>query len=186
MTACLLHLIQSLLSHASCQHSGANSAINIKLTIQKYSQEIIKKEMKFTIGSKIGFALATLSAMQIVPSIAFTQPSLSSRRYGNIHSVRKQVSFNIQNGPLATSTSLNVWWFGGNDSEQDDESCELVAVRIERTSANSRRIAGDIVIPRPIEDVWAILTDCKCSATVSFFFLYLVCFRKLTLVLVSR
>jgi hypothetical protein len=60
---------------------------------------------------------------------------------------------------LATSTSLNVWWFGGNDSEQDDESCELVAVRIERTSANSRRIAGDIVIPRPMEDVWAILTD---------------------------
>jgi len=32
-------------------------------------------------------------------------------------------------------------------------------VRIEKTSANSRRIAGDIIVPKPIEDVWAILTD---------------------------
>ena len=41
----------------------------------------------------------------------------------------------------------------------DDDSCELVAVRIEKTSANSRRIAGDITVPAPIDDVWAILTD---------------------------
>ncbi len=32
-------------------------------------------------------------------------------------------------------------------------------MRIERTSANSRRIAGDIIVPKPIDDVWAILTD---------------------------
>ncbi len=57
------------------------------------------------------------------------------------------------------NTALNVWWFGGSDTEEDDESCELVAVRIERTSANSRRIAGDIIIPKPVNDVWAILTD---------------------------
>jgi hypothetical protein len=41
----------------------------------------------------------------------------------------------------------------------NDESCELVAVRIEKTSANSRRIAGDITVPVPIDDVWSILTD---------------------------
>ena len=57
------------------------------------------------------------------------------------------------------TTALNVWWFGGSESENEDESCELVAVRIERTSANSRRIAGDIIVPKPIDDVWAILTD---------------------------
>lgn len=39
------------------------------------------------------------------------------------------------------------------------DSCELVAVRIERTSANSRRILGDIVVPAPLRDVWAVLTD---------------------------
>jgi hypothetical protein len=49
--------------------------------------------------------------------------------------------------------------FGGSESENEDDSCELVAVRIERTSANSRRIAGDIIVPKPIDDVWAILTD---------------------------
>lgn len=56
-------------------------------------------------------------------------------------------------------TALNVWWFGGSENEQQDDSCELVAVRIEKTSANSRKIAGDIIIPKPIDDVWAILTD---------------------------
>ena len=61
--------------------------------------------------------------------------------------------------PSSTPTALNVWWFPGSDSGQDDDSCELVAVRIEKTSANSRRIAGDIIIPRPVDDVWAILTD---------------------------
>ncbi len=57
------------------------------------------------------------------------------------------------------STELNVWFFGGSDTETNEDSCELVAVRIERTSPNSRRIAGEITIPKPIDDVWAILTD---------------------------
>jgi len=52
-----------------------------------------------------------------------------------------------------SSTALNVW-FAGPDTKQDD-----VVIRIEKTSGNSRRIAGDIIIPRPIDDVWAILTD---------------------------
>jgi carbon monoxide dehydrogenase subunit G len=76
-----------------------------------------------------------------------------------------------------TSTSLHVWFFGGSSNEvsttystgdttrssnsnsNNNDSCELVAVRIERTSPNSRRIGGEITIPRPIDDVWAILTD---------------------------
>jgi Polyketide cyclase / dehydrase and lipid transport len=43
--------------------------------------------------------------------------------------------------------------------DADADSCELVAVRIERTSANSRRIYGDITVAAPLQDVWAILTD---------------------------
>lgn len=34
-----------------------------------------------------------------------------------------------------------------------------MAVRIERTSPNSRRIAGEITVDAPLQDVWAILTD---------------------------
>ena len=50
----------------------------------------------------------------------------------------------------STSTSLNVWWFGGtpdaaSETSTSGEECELVAVRIDRTSANSRRIAGECV-----------------------------------------
>ena len=66
-----------------------------------------------------------------------------------------------------SSTSLNVWWFGGTErsevngnSVNNDESCELVAVRIERPTSNSRRIMGDISIPGVVvDDVWSILTD---------------------------
>jgi len=68
-------------------------------------------------------------------------------------------SDNIRNGP----TALNVWWFGGsqqNESQGDDESCELVAVRIEKPTANSRKIAGELSIPGvTVEDAWSILTD---------------------------
>lgn len=59
-------------------------------------------------------------------------------------------------------TSLNVWWFGGTEQSEvnDDESCELVAVRIERPTSNSRRIMGEISIPGvSVDDVWSILTD---------------------------
>jgi hypothetical protein len=63
-----------------------------------------------------------------------------------------------------SSTSLHVWWFGGTpgastETSDSGEECELVAVRIDRTSPNSRRIAGEIVVPVPLDDVWAILTD---------------------------
>ena len=63
-----------------------------------------------------------------------------------------------------SSTSLHVWWFGGTpgastETSDSGEECELVAVRIDKTSSNSRRIAGEIVVPVPLDDVWAILTD---------------------------
>lgn len=63
----------------------------------------------------------------------------------------------------ASSTELNVWWFGGSsemsETSTSGEQCELVAVRIDKTSPNSRRIAGEIVVNTPLMDVWAILTD---------------------------
>lgn len=64
--------------------------------------------------------------------------------------------------PTPTSTALSVWWFGGTPTASetlDGSECELVAVRIDRTSPNSRRISGDIVVEAPLDDVWAILTD---------------------------
>lgn len=71
----------------------------------------------------------------------------------------------------STSTALNVWWFGGSEPSQEAEisesgdSCELVAVRIERTSPNSRNIRGEITVDAPLKDVWAILTDYDQLAT---------------------
>jgi hypothetical protein len=56
-----------------------------------------------------------------------------------------------------------VWWFGGSElfeEQQDSDSCELVPVRIERTSPNSRRILGEIAVPGlRTGDLWSILTD---------------------------
>jgi hypothetical protein len=66
-------------------------------------------------------------------------------------------------GRKSSSTSLNVWWFGGSElfeEQQDSDSCELVPVRIERTSPNSRRILGEIAVPGlHVGDLWRILTD---------------------------
>ncbi|GMI14591.1 hypothetical protein TrVE_jg10548 [Triparma verrucosa] len=60
----------------------------------------------------------------------------------------------------SSTTSLNTWFFGGTPQPNDSrDECELVAVKIERTSANSRRIGGEITIASPITSVWSILTD---------------------------
>lgn len=93
----------------------------------------------------------------------------------SIGSVTQPLYYNTQHRPPATATrtQLNVWWFGGSSSEYtssngvdgDEDSCELVAVRIDRTSPNSRRISAEIFIPRPMDDVWAILTDYDHLAT---------------------
>ena len=57
-----------------------------------------------------------------------------------------------------SSTELQVKWFGGGWQDSDN-SDELLGVKIERTSPNSRRIAGEIIISKSMDDVWAILTD---------------------------
>lgn len=100
----------------------------------------------------------SLTATAMVLSAQRTLGFVSNPRSNNI-SVISNPSRRLNPLSPTTSTSLNVWWFGGSDTEEDEESCELVAVRIERTSANSRRIAGDIIVPKPVDDVWAILTD---------------------------
>jgi len=88
---------------------------------------------------------ACLLSLILHQSIAFTTSTLST--------IRPTAS--------TSSSALNVWWFGGTEHQVDDrEECELVAVRIERTSANSRRIWGEIDVPGvEMDDVWSILTD---------------------------
>ena len=107
-------------------------------------------------------------ATSVGPVSAFTLDSAARRQ------MRHLCSPPAVQGTLASATpkaarrsssstsSLNmVWWFGGNEAQEmeDGDSCELVAVRIDRTSPNSRRIGGEITVERPLEDVWAILTD---------------------------
>merc|ERR1740124_1319878 len=87
---------------------------------------------------------------------AFTQHSTCRRA---LHHTPRSSSTNTltNNNPELTqqqrtdrSTQLNVWWFGGTDNSartEDDELCELIAVRIERPTSNSRQIAGTISIP---------------------------------------
>ncbi|CAM9246255.1 unnamed protein product, partial [Phaeothamnion confervicola] len=52
------------------------------------------------------------------------------------------------------SSPLDMLWSGGRRTRPDE-----VTVNIERTSLNSRRISGSIVVDAPIEDVWLVLTD---------------------------
>lgn len=98
----------------------------------------------------IAFCFCILHVHQ---SIAFT--TSSSRKFLS--------SSNSYRSHQQSSTNLGVWWFGGTPHAVDErDECELVAVLIERTSSNSRRIWGEIEIPKDeatIPDVWAILTD---------------------------
>ena len=96
---------------------------------------------------------------------AFTPP-LGHQTYSrNINAARPISQIVVsQQDHQSSSTALNVWWFGGtpgtsSETSMSGEECELVAVRIDRTSANSRRIAGEIVVDATLMDVWAILTD---------------------------
>lgn len=69
---------------------------------------------------------------------------------------RKQGNALNSNHRIRTS-ELRVKWFGGSQDKSGGD--ELLGVKIERTSPNSRRIAGEIIISKPMDDVWAILTD---------------------------
>jgi hypothetical protein len=87
--------------------------------------------------------------------------SSSHFRIPTTSTAERERPFNSLITPFSPS-ALNVWWFGGtaqNEVNHSDESCELVAVRIEKTSANSRKIAGEISVSAKMDDVWSILTD---------------------------
>jgi hypothetical protein len=94
-------------------------------------------------------------------ALIFSQNASGFTPLSNSHPSHRPLSVPSARAPPPSSTALNVWWFGGTPegSSNDDESCELVAVRIQRTSPNSRRIAGDITVSKSMDDVWAILTD---------------------------
>jgi len=101
------------------------------------------------------FGLTNRSTRSSVVQTASSAVARSSSRDSSI------LSINGNNQSRNSPTALNVWWFGGSDQDQgDDESCELVAVRIERPTSNSRKIAGELAIPGvTIDDAWSILTD---------------------------
>ena len=117
-----------------------------------------ESKMKVTTVTKALHVLIFTSAMLLSarPATGFT---VSPIRHMQVISPLANPLMPSPLSPPRKPTALNVWWFGGTGTEDDDESCELVAVRIEKTSSNSRKIAGDIIVPRPVEDVWAILTD---------------------------
>lgn len=107
-------------------------------------------------------AIALILSLHCGISLGFLMNRQSERGQAFWTRSPTALAFPIQSaGP--SFTARNVWWYGGNEMAEpvdtDADSCELVAVRIERTSANSRRIYGDITVPAPLRDVWAILTD---------------------------
>lgn len=91
------------------------------------------------------------------PVSCFLLPTITSRHVPSVD----DSTYSWANHRSRHPTALNVWWFGGTENKdlEDEDSCELVAVMIERTSANSRQISGEITVPTPLSDVWAILTD---------------------------
>jgi hypothetical protein len=114
----------------------------------------------------LAFAPSFFSGTRLAPDTLNSHvtrfPSTFSRGLGNSPMSRPQQTSQKILSSSSSRTQLNVWWFGGSDRESntdEDDSCELVAVRIEKTSSNSRRIAGDITIECTLDDAWAILTD---------------------------
>lgn len=107
----------------------------------------------------VALLLLSQRARSYAPGIARSQLFTGTSSIRTSHDILLREQYNV---PTRSRTSLQVWWFGGTEQNEvgnDDESCELVAVRIERTSANSRRIAGEITVPAKLDDVWSILTD---------------------------
>merc|ERR1712238_529638 len=108
-----------------------------------------------------------LSSTETLLSLGFMNPTTRRSSISIIRGRETRSNVVFFKSSTSSTTSLNVWWFGGsersernNNSVNNDESCELVAVRIERPTSNSRRIMGEISIPGVVvDDVWSILTD---------------------------
>ena len=110
------------------------------------------------LSSSIVASIALTLLISSSVEVACFAPSYSRRPFSTVAPAMK-VPANLRR----PTSSLNVWWFGGNGDKESlsegADSCELVAVRIDRTSANSRRIAGEITVDAPLMDCWSILTD---------------------------
>ena len=106
-------------------------------------------------------AVLGLSYGALVRGFTTTSPTTLAKEYR--HHPRETTTPHDIDDRIRQSTALHVWWFGGTPNESETsssgEECELVAVRIDRTSANSRRIGGEIVVNASLLDVWSILTD---------------------------
>ena len=111
----------------------------------------------------ISVALALLISSSV--NVASFAPSRTRRAFAAPSQVCADTptSITLQTNIVRPTSSLNVWWFGGNGDKEslseDADSCELVAVRIEKSSPNSRKISGDITVDATLMDCWSILTD---------------------------
>lgn len=107
---------------------------------------------------RMHLSVVVLALAGLAPVCSFLTPKSLPRFAPSVVTPSGYVS---PNQIIRLPTELKVWWFGGTENKdlEDEDSCELVAVRIERTSPNSRQISGEITVPTPLSDVWAILTD---------------------------
>eukprot|EP00533_Pseudo-nitzschia_delicatissima_P010492 CAMPEP_0116084566 /NCGR_PEP_ID=MMETSP0327-20121206/3866_1 /TAXON_ID=44447 /ORGANISM="Pseudo-nitzschia delicatissima, Strain B596" /LENGTH=339 /DNA_ID=CAMNT_0003575511 /DNA_START=74 /DNA_END=1093 /DNA_ORIENTATION=- len=114
-----------------------------------------------SIINAFGLPSLMLLAMLITQSELTNSFGLNQRTARTNSAFSQRSRSAVQQHRSASSTALNIWWFGGSDEQnEDDESCELVAVRIERPTSNSRKIAGELSVPGvTVDDVWSILTD---------------------------
>ena len=140
--------------HPSVQNYRRARAQNITIN-SKRRATLPSFSAKMTKYIRLSLLLSGLGAS------AFTAPSHQRTLRAN---VVQNTNVQFQRAKYQSSTSLNVWWFGGtpgtaSETSTSGEECELVAVRIDRTSPNSRRIAGEIIVSASPMDVWAILTD---------------------------
>lgn len=124
-------------------------------------------------GSVRGSTLTSRRNQQTAQKCDYLRTPSSTPNFGSSSIFRQgknHVAPQTRGAASSSTTQLNVWWFGGTPDTATEttagaDSCELVAVRIERTSPNSRRISGEIFVEAPIDDVWAILTDYDNLAT---------------------
>lgn len=106
-----------------------------------------------------------LIALLIPCCIAFTSISRSNIPITSYHPIPTPHKNDvIRSTSTVTSTSLPMVWFFGTGASNSETTVstvdnEMVEVRIDRLSSNSRRIGGEIIVEAPIDDVWAILTD---------------------------
>jgi hypothetical protein len=153
---------KSFLSHSSASIKS-NKSSNITMAIcavQRSSGTMASRSYMIS-------ALLALMLTQRDFCSAFLAPDIARHRHHSPVGVTEWQRLSEQQTPSQlpwqTSTSRSVWWFPGSEaaevSNTEGDSCELVGVRIERPTGNSRKIFGEIIVPVPLYDVWAILTD---------------------------